>query len=83
VGLARQLAGLADRHEADTERQRDRGGDGAARMNPRASMPITLSTTVAPDASLPASASACTVATKASWSASSGVMSLKRIPGEG
>ena len=52
-------------------------------MKPRASMPTTLSTTVAPDSSRPASARACTTAVNAAWSASSGVMSLKTIPGSG
>ena len=56
---------------------------GAARMKPRASMPTTLSTTVAPDSSRPAAASASMTAVKPAWSASSGVMSLKTTPGSG
>ena len=52
-------------------------------MNPRASMPTTLSTTTLPVASRPASASASTTAANAAWSASSGVMSLNTTPGSG
>src|SRR4051794_23468765 len=52
-------------------------------MKPRASMPITQSTVVAPDSSRPAAASASTTSVNAVWSASTGVMSLKRTPGAG
>ena len=52
-------------------------------MNPRASMPATLSTTTRPTSSRPAAASASTTATKAPWSASSGEMSLNTTPGLG
>src|SRR5829696_118012 len=49
-------------------------------MNPRASMPTTLSTTTLSWSSRPAAASAVMIAEKAWWSASTGVMSLNVTP---
>src|SRR4051812_9566824 len=52
-------------------------------MNPRASMPTTLSTTTSPSASRPALARASTTRVNATWSSRIGVMSLNVTPGLG
>ena len=72
---AGQLAGLAHRHEAGAEVVGHRRGE----MKPRASMPTTLSTVPRPWWATIAS----TAPAKATWSASSGEMSLKTTPGVG
>ncbi len=66
-----------------TNPARSASATGAARMNPRASIPTTWSTTDRPEASRPASASASTIVAKATGSASTGVMSLNTTPGSG